>query len=52
MMCDRCGEPMPDKEAKAYTIPGATGPGVTIRVHKRLCLVPPTKPRPYPYTRP
>lgn len=40
---------MTDVEPKPYDIPGATRPGVTIRVHKERCT-PPPRPRTYTCT--
>lgn len=37
MMCDRCQQPMTAEESKPYEIPGATGPGITLHLHKELC---------------
>ncbi|MER5847130.1 hypothetical protein ABT126_08705 [Streptomyces sp. NPDC002012] len=35
-------------ESKAYEVPGATGPGITIYVHERDCSMPrTTRPRTY-----
>lgn len=48
MMCERCDQPMTDEESKAYIIPGASGPGLTIRVHKDPCPSP-HRPRTYTY---
>ncbi|MEU9090807.1 hypothetical protein ACIOEW_24885 [Streptomyces sp. NPDC087901] len=48
MRCDRCDQPMERKEAVPYTIPGATGPGVTILVHRVVCDIPRSRPRSYP----
>ncbi|MFF3955421.1 hypothetical protein ACFYY1_19635 [Streptomyces sp. NPDC001890] len=40
-------------ESKTYDIPGATGPGITIRVHERPCALPASaRPKPYPYPYP
>ncbi|MFG2671147.1 hypothetical protein [Streptomyces sp. NPDC048445] len=43
MICDRCDRPMTADESSAYDIPGATGPGVTITVHRELCTPPPRR---------
>ncbi|WP_371777120.1 hypothetical protein [Streptomyces sp. NBC_01438] len=48
MICDRCDRPMTADDSSAYDIPGATGPGVTITVHRELCT-PPPRPRTYTY---
>ncbi|MFD7862596.1 hypothetical protein [Streptomyces sp. NPDC059783] len=48
MICARCDEPMTDEEAVAYAVPGASGPGITIHVHRVLCDIPATTPRRYP----
>lgn len=34
MMCDRCRQPMTAEESEPYEIPGATGPGITLHLHK------------------
>lgn len=41
MMCARCDQPMKPEDSVPYTIPGATGPGVTILVHRVVCPIPP-----------
>ncbi|WP_168712367.1 hypothetical protein [Streptomyces sp. A1277] len=46
MICDRCDKPMSPSESKPYDIPGATGPGITIRVHRELCTPPPRQTSP------
>lgn len=52
MMCDRCQKPMTAEESEAYEMPGATGPGLTIRVHRRPCSLPvAARPTPYPRER-
>lgn len=51
MMCARCDKPMAAEESVPYTIPGATGPGVTILVHRVVCNIPRTSPRSYPKPR-
>ncbi len=48
MRCDRCDKPMKPEESEAHMIPGATGPGITVRVHRERCEIPPTRPRSYP----
>jgi hypothetical protein len=48
MMCDRCDKPMLPEDSVPYTIPGATGPGVTILVHREPCT-PPPRPKTYSY---
>ncbi|GGT70781.1 hypothetical protein GCM10010207_81260 [Streptomyces atratus] len=40
MMCDRCHQPVTREESKPYEVPGASGPGITIYVHKRPCALP------------
>lgn len=50
MMCDRCDRPLAPEESVPYTIPGATGPGITITVHREPCL--PPSPRPKTYSHP
>lgn len=53
MRCDHCQQPMAPGESKTYDIPGATGPGITIRVHERPCALPASaRPKPYPYPQP
>lgn len=49
MMCDRCQQPMTAEESEKYEVLGATGPGITLHVHKRLCELPASaRPTPYP----
>lgn len=53
MMCDRCHQPVTREESKPYNVPGASGPGITIYVHKRPCAVPVSaQPQTYPQRRP
>ncbi|MFJ6460115.1 hypothetical protein ACIQM0_03480 [Streptomyces sp. NPDC091387] len=40
MICARCDQPMRPEDSESYDIPGATGPGITILVHKVLCEIP------------
>ncbi|MFI5771812.1 hypothetical protein ACIA74_25375 [Streptomyces sp. NPDC051658] len=43
---------MRPEESKQYEIPGATGPGTTINLHKRSCSLPASsRPAPYPHDR-
>ncbi|MCX4734300.1 hypothetical protein [Streptomyces sp. NBC_01363] len=52
MMCDCCQQPMTPEESKSVDIPGATGPGITIHLHKWPCSLPAaSRPRPYPHER-
>lgn len=44
MMYDRCDKPLAPEDAVPYTIPGATGPGVTIMVHRVVCDIPRNRP--------
>lgn len=49
MTCDCCQKPMAPGESKTYDVPGATGPGVTLHVHKEPCSLPVAH-RPTPYS--
>ncbi|MEU0629829.1 MULTISPECIES: hypothetical protein [unclassified Streptomyces] len=43
---------MKAEQSERYEIPGASGSGTTILVHKRLCSMPTwSQPRPYPHER-
>lgn len=50
MMCARCQRPMTAEESKLHEIPGASGPGITLRLHKELCPLPASA-RPLSYPR-
>lgn len=39
-MCDRCARPMTAEQARTYDIPGGSGAGGTVTVHKVLCVKP------------
>lgn len=41
MMCARCDRPMTKAESRTYDIPGGSGAGGTVTVHKALCALPP-----------
>lgn len=52
MMCDRCHQSLTAEEAERYEVPGATGPGVTLHLHKEPCSLPASaRPTPYPRER-
>ncbi|MEW2127121.1 hypothetical protein AB0891_25715 [Streptomyces sp. NPDC007259] len=47
--CARCEELMRPEESTVYVIPGATGPGISLRIHRERCESPEsTRPRTYP----
>lgn len=47
MICARCQEPIRDDEPReTYDYHAASGPGLTIVVHARLCKRPPTQTAP------
>lgn len=48
MRCDHCDRPATPEDSEVVLIPGATGPGVTLRVHRQPCTPPPNRPRTYP----
>lgn len=50
MMCDRCGQPIqPGEKTITRDVQTNSGPGMTVRLHERLCERPPT--RTYPSKR-
>ncbi len=51
MICARCGKPVTPEESVPYTVPGASGPGITIMVHRVICPIPRTTPPRYPQSR-
>ncbi|WP_185993043.1 hypothetical protein [Streptomyces sp. 130] len=48
MICARCEKPMEPDESEVYDIPGATGPGISLRMHRELCDPAPGQPHRYP----
>lgn len=52
MMCASCQQPLKAGESTPYEIDGASGPGITIHVHKWGCQLPAAhRPTPYPNER-
>lgn len=52
MICASCQKPIAAEESETREIPGATGPGTTIHLHKRPCSMPVSqRPLPYPVRR-
>lgn len=51
MMCARCDKPMKAAEARPYDIPGGSGAGGTVYVHKVLCAQPLVRRHPLPSRR-
>ncbi|HET9380405.1 MAG TPA: hypothetical protein VFP69_06210 [Streptomyces sp.] len=49
MLCDRCGRPARAEDCAPVTLPGASGAGAVIRIHKDGCRALPHQSSPAPH---